>query len=213
MNQTPADKMSDEELAKGLIEIWVDPEAPRQKRSDDYAVINASARRLRARSQLLDALATIKARIQADEDFSADEIIEFINGMVGKFSMTKAWVMAAAEREQPVPPDERATACAREIERKIDDVGHVTLDEFAAIIARHREAEFQCPSAHNLAEVFLRWPLPESVCADRVTTMHGEKHRVGTNLLSYIEAKQMFEYVLAKAKTAALATPREKEGA
>lgn len=45
--------------------------------------------------------------------------------------------------------------------------------------------------AHELAETFLRWPLPESVCADLVATMHGEKHRVGTNLLSYVEAKQM----------------------
>lgn len=50
--------------------------------------------------------------------------------------------------------------------------------------------------AHKLAEAFLRWPLPESVCADLVATMHGEKHRVGTNLLSYIEAKQMMQDIV-----------------
>ena len=59
-----------------------------------------------------------------------------------------------------------------------------------------REAEFQRPSAHDLAEAFLRWPLPESVCADLCATKQGPG-RVGTNLLSYGEAKQMFEQLLS----------------
>jgi hypothetical protein len=55
-----------------------------------------------------------------------------------------------------------------------------------------------------MAEAFLRWPLPASVCADHCTTYpitsdNPALQRVGTNLLSYIEAKQMFEYVLANA--------------
>jgi hypothetical protein len=59
-----------------------------------------------------------------------------------------------------------------------------------------REAELQRPSAHDMAEAFLRWPLPDSVCADLCATKQGPG-RVGTNLLSYTEAKQMFEHVLA----------------
>ena len=52
------------------------------------------------------------------------------------------------------------------------------------------------PIAADMAEAFLRWPLPESVCADLCATKQGPC-RVGTNLLSYTEAKQMFEHVLA----------------
>ena len=47
-----------------------------------------------------------------------------------------------------------------------------------------------------ITEKFLGWPLPHSVCADRCTTEQGEG-RVGTNLLSYVEAKQMFTDLVA----------------
>jgi hypothetical protein len=59
-----------------------------------------------------------------------------------------------------------------------------------------REAELQRPTAHDMAEAFLWWPLPDSVCADLCATKQGPG-RAGTNLLSYTEAKQMFEHVLA----------------
>lgn len=42
----------------------------------------------------------------------------------------------------------------------------------------------------QLAEAFIRWPLPESVCADLCATKQGPD-RVGTNLLSYPEALAM----------------------
>jgi len=48
----------------------------------------------------------------------------------------------------------------------------------------------------KLANAFLRWPLPETVCADLCATTFGQKGRVGTNLLSYDEAKQMVEFLL-----------------
>lgn len=47
----------------------------------------------------------------------------------------------------------------------------------------------------SLAEAFLRWPLPDSVCADLCATRQGAG-RVGTNLLSFPEAKQMMEEVV-----------------
>lgn len=50
---------------------------------------------------------------------------------------------------------------------------------------------------NQLAERFISWPLPESVCADLCTTKAGYTGRTGTNLLTFDEAKQMLAYVLA----------------
>jgi hypothetical protein len=47
-----------------------------------------------------------------------------------------------------------------------------------------------------LVDRFLAWPLPESVCADLCATEQGYPHRIGTNLLSAEEARQMLEYLL-----------------
>jgi hypothetical protein len=47
----------------------------------------------------------------------------------------------------------------------------------------------------ELANAFLRWPLPESVCADLCTVKQGGD-RSGTNLLSYVEAAEMMTEVV-----------------
>lgn len=47
----------------------------------------------------------------------------------------------------------------------------------------------------GLAEKFLRWPLPDSVCADACASTQGPG-RVGTNLLSYVEARQMMRDIV-----------------
>lgn len=47
----------------------------------------------------------------------------------------------------------------------------------------------------ELANNFLRWPLPRSVCADPCATKQDEG-RVGTNLLSFVEARQMMADVV-----------------
>jgi hypothetical protein len=47
----------------------------------------------------------------------------------------------------------------------------------------------------KMVDDFLRWPLPDSVCADGCATKQGP-NRVGTNLLSAIEAKEMFRAVV-----------------
>lgn len=46
-----------------------------------------------------------------------------------------------------------------------------------------------------MANAFLRWPLPENVCADLCATQQG-KGRVGTHLLSFTEAKKMFQDIV-----------------
>lgn len=43
---------------------------------------------------------------------------------------------------------------------------------------------------------FLNWPLPKSVCCDSCCTDQNYPNRVGTNLLTATEARQMLEFVL-----------------
>ena len=50
----------------------------------------------------------------------------------------------------------------------------------------------------TLVDAFLRWPLPESVCSDLCACGRGQLNRIGTNLLTATEARQMFEFVLAE---------------
>ena len=47
----------------------------------------------------------------------------------------------------------------------------------------------------EITEAFLRWPLPESVCADLCATKPA-KDRSGTNLLTYTEALAMFTEIV-----------------
>jgi len=51
------------------------------------------------------------------------------------------------------------------------------------------------PIEDKIAEEFLRWKLPESVCADLCATKQGPD-RIGTNLLSFTEARQMVREVV-----------------
>jgi len=65
----------------------------------------------------------------------------------------------------------------------------------------------------QLTNAFLQWPLPNSVCADLCATKQGPG-RVGTNLLSFAEAKQMFTALVAPvlaAKDAEIARLKEQE--
>jgi hypothetical protein len=50
----------------------------------------------------------------------------------------------------------------------------------------------------SLVDKFLSWPLPESVCSDLCVTEYDTKGRIGTNLLTADEARQMLEHVLGE---------------
>ena len=50
-------------------------------------------------------------------------------------------------------------------------------------------------TVNEMADLFCRWPLPYSVCADRCATEQSTG-RTGTNLLSYIEAREMIRAVV-----------------
>lgn len=65
----------------------------------------------------------------------------------------------------------------------------------------------------KMTDAFLRWPLPDSVCADLCATRHGDKHRVGTNLLSHTEAKAMFLDVVLPLIAQLASPPKPTQGA
>ena len=51
----------------------------------------------------------------------------------------------------------------------------------------------------ELVELFLRWPLPKSVCSDLCVTEPNYKfERYGTHLLNYHEAYTMIEHLVSK---------------
>lgn len=69
-----------------------------------------------------------------------------------------------------------------------------------------------CPlDIDKAVEAFLSWPLPASVNADTIATVSGASYRVGTNLLTATEARQMFEYVISKTWNTRTTTPIEGE--
>lgn len=55
----------------------------------------------------------------------------------------------------------------------------------------------QALSADAMADRFISWPLPDSVRPDPCAMNPEYPHRYGTNLLTWAQAKAMFEYVLA----------------
>lgn len=65
------------------------------------------------------------------------------------------------------------------------------LDVFGAAVDPSEEE-----LCRQMAEEFICWPLPESVCADPCATTRGAG-RIGTNLLAWVEAKAMFEAIAA----------------
>lgn len=48
---------------------------------------------------------------------------------------------------------------------------------------------------NEMAEAFLRWPLPDDVCADAVACQVGAPNRTGTNLLTAHQALAMIRFV------------------
>lgn len=64
------------------------------------------------------------------------------------------------------------------------------LDEMVAILRAT-----DVPDTTGLVDRFLAWPLPDSVCSDMCATVRGYPNRVGTNLLTADEARQLIEYL------------------
>ena len=68
----------------------------------------------------------------------------------------------------------------------------------------------------EMVKRFLSWPLPDSVCSDFCVTVRDYKppNRVGTNLLTADEARQMLEHVLKSPAQGATSTaPQEPQSA
>lgn len=71
------------------------------------------------------------------------------------------------------------------------------IEELEAQLSARATATAYTPEyISRLVDEFLRWPLPESVSVDPCAMTLGQSGRVGTNLLSAEEARQMFTDVL-----------------
>jgi hypothetical protein len=57
------------------------------------------------------------------------------------------------------------------------------------------------PDIDAMVNAFLGWPLPSSVCPDPCASNPSYPHRIGTDLLTASEAKQMFEHCTNVPKT------------
>ena len=67
----------------------------------------------------------------------------------------------------------------------------------------HRVGTGKAIDIDALVQRFLAWPLPKSVCADLCATNPNYPHpRSGTNLLTAVEARQLFEYLFSAPPTA-----------
>ena len=62
-----------------------------------------------------------------------------------------------------------------------------------------------------MVDAFLAWPLPADVCADQCACERGYPHRSGTNLLDAMQARAMFEHVLAVASNAPAHRPEREQ--
>lgn len=71
------------------------------------------------------------------------------------------------------------------------------IEDAAKLVQPHQ----QCPPgsvvSQEMVDLFLRWPLPSSVCCDDCATQQGYPNRIGTNLLTAVEARNMLEWVLS----------------
>lgn len=57
-------------------------------------------------------------------------------------------------------------------------------------------AEAGVANVDAMVGAFLRWPLPDTVCPDPCASIPGYKDRVGTNLMTAVEAKKMIQDVV-----------------
>ncbi len=101
------------------------------------------------------------------------------DGRVGNDNWRNLAIDALAQRPEPPPTGEQH-------EDGLDSVRGMDAD-----VARG-EVGLQL-----LVDRFLRWPLPASVRSDDCACIQGYPHRIGTNLLTAIEAKEMLTFVLA----------------
>ena len=66
------------------------------------------------------------------------------------------------------------------------------------VLPRQQAREVVMPDAEVLAYLFIGCPLPKTVRADQCALDPEYPHRFGTNLMTFDEAKSMFEEILAR---------------
>ena len=67
----------------------------------------------------------------------------------------------------------------------------------AARESQQKESDVRDDELKAMVDAFLAWPLPADVAADAIACKPGAPHRTGTNLLTSVQARAMFEHCLA----------------
>lgn len=89
----------------------------------------ALAAEVEKRQKAESVLATIKDYVRVYEVFGADEIVELCNGVVGKFSQSKGWMMAGTYREME---EDLASARAELAQTKAELATHKAANELTS---------------------------------------------------------------------------------
>jgi hypothetical protein len=63
--------------------------------------------------------------------------------------------------------------------------------------SQQKESDVRDDELKAMVDAFLAWPLPADVAADAIACKPGAPHRTGTNLLTSVQARAMFEHCLA----------------
>jgi hypothetical protein len=70
------------------------------------------------------------------------------------------------------------------------------------LLAQLDKAHEALRDTDRMVSRFLAWKLPATVCSDPCVTTSDYPHRLGTNLLTATEAKEMIDYLLQEAREA-----------
>jgi len=122
-----------------------------------------------------------ESELQAQLSSAKAEVERLNKRMATSFDLLEK-ILVANERNQPIP-------------------WQSVTEQARALFVGFNPSPTQSNLADKLVNAFLAWPLPDSVCSDQCATEKGYPNRSGTNLLTAIEARQMFEYLLGRCGT------------
>jgi len=100
------------------------------------------------------------------------------------------------DKTAPSLRTERAAIIANEkLEKDVELIRRIAAEHSVESFQGGVEAEKKQSLDEFLVDRFLTWPLPRSVCSDQCCCVSDYPNRVGTNLLTADEARQMIRYL------------------
>lgn len=158
----------------------------------------------------------LRARLAKYEDADGNPIAQQPRAVVPTALIEALKFYANGDHFLLADPDSWDTCSGEPLNFQHDDAGTASVEDGSiakAALARlnsspvsapnHSEqVRHMVPDASAMADRFISWPLPNSVRPDPCAMNPEYPHRYGTNLLTWAQAKAMFEYVLAAAPSA-----------